>query len=48
MSAVRFQTHGVLNYNFYIRQFEFLEKERKGENANTFVASLGHLRAFKV
>lgn len=35
MSAVRFQTHGVLNYNFYIRQLEFLEKERKGEKANT-------------
>lgn len=48
MSAERFQTHGILNYNFYISQLEFLGKERKGEKANTFVASLGHLRAFKV
>lgn len=46
MSAVRW--HGVLKYNFYVRQLEFLEKERKGEKANLFVASLGHLRAFKV
>lgn len=29
MSAVRFQTHGVFNYNCYIRQLEFLEKEEK-------------------